>query len=1105
MKKIFAFVLTATLISNLSFAQKKESEKKPIEITDPMLKPENYSSLSFRGIGPAVTSGRIIDLVVNPKNKYQWYIAAAAGGVWKTNNAGITFEPIFQTQNVYSIGCLAIDPNNTNVIWVGSGENNNQRAVGYGDGIYKSEDGGKSFKNVGLPKSEHIGKIAIDPSNSDIVYVAAYGPLWNAGGDRGIYKTTDGGKTWNRVLNVSDNTGFNEVHIDPNHTNIIYATAHQRRRHEWTYISGGPESAIYKSTDAGATWNKLSGGLPTTEMGRIALAISPVNTDIVYAIIEATEGKGFYKSTDRGASWNKQSDWATAGNYYQEIFADPKNADKVYSMDTWLQVTNDGGKSFKGLGEKNKHVDNHVIYVDPDNTNHMLVGCDGGLYETFDNAVSWDFKANLPITQFYRVAVDNSKPFYNVYGGTQDNNTLGGPSRTKSATGIINADWYVTTGGDGFQSQVDPNEPNIVYSESQYGGLVRFDKQSGEQVDIKPQEKPGEPAYRWNWDAPLNISNHDNKRIYFAANKLFRSDDRGFTWKVISPDLTRQIDRNKLPVMGKVWSMDAVAKNQSTSIYGNITAMSESPKNEKIIYCGTDDGLIQTTTDGGTTWTKSSEFPGAPAISVGGATLGMLVPNIFASKHDENVVYAVLNNHRNGDFKPYLVKSSDKGKSWTNITGNLPEKGSAYCINEDHKNKDLLFCGTEFGFYFSNDGGKNWIEITAGLPTACNVKDIVIQKRENDVVIATFNTGFYILDNYSLLRDIKKEDLDKKATIFPIKDGLVFIESTPYGHKGKSFQGASLFTAPNPPIGATITYYLKDSYKTLKDKRKEAEKDKIKANKDVFYPSKDTMRLEEQEEAVYTLLVITDAQGNEVRKLKEGATKGMNKVTWDGRMEVTGPVSFYTPNPDNPYEDADQGPVCIPGKYFVQLVKVENGKAEPLSDKVGFNIVTLDNSTLPVADKIQQAEFNKILGEFRRVLKGSSDYVGQMSEHLKYLKAGLQKGPSNSLSLLSELNDIEKQIQNINLALNGDGSVAKHEFETLSGIVGSLENIVGGSWGHSLGTTNTNKEKLTEIKDKFKPVYAQIVDADKKLEALENKAENMKLPSTPGRLPKWDQ
>lgn len=1095
---------TAFCLGSSLTAQKKDADKKTTETGDPVLKPETYSALSFRNVGPAVTSGRIIDIAVNPKNKNEWYIAAAAGGVWKTSNAGVTFSPIFDGQPVYSIGCLAIDPNNPNVIWVGSGENNNQRAVGYGDGVYKSEDGGKTWKNVGLQKSEHIGRIAIDPTNSDIVYVAAYGPLWSAGGERGIYKTTDGGKTWKQALNVSENTGFNEVHIDPKHPNILYAAAHQRRRHEWTYISGGPESAIYKSTDGGNTWNKAMSGLPSYDLGRIGLAVSPVNTDIVYAIVEATEGKGFYKSTDRGASWTKQSDWATAGNYYQEIYADPVNADKVYSLDTWAQVTTNGGKSFQGVGEKNKHVDNHAIWVDPDNTAHFLMGCDGGLYETFDGAATWNYKSNLPITQFYRVCVDNSKPFYYIYGGTQDNNTLGGPARTISASGITNADWFVTVGGDGFQSRVDPNEPNIVYSEWQYGGLVRFDRQSGERVDIKPAEKAGEPAYRWNWDAPLIISSFDNKRIYFAANKVFRSDDRGNSWKVISPDLSRQIDRNKLPVMGRVWSMDAVAKNQSTSIYGNITALSESPKNENVIYAGTDDGLIQTTSDGGQTWTKASSFAGVPSFAPGNVTLNPIVHYIFASQHDENVAYAVFNNHRNGDFKPYLVKTSDKGKTWSSITGNLPEKGSTYCIMEDHKNKDLLFCGTEFGFYFSKDAGKTWIELKSGLPEAVCVRDIAIQKRENDLVIATFGRGFFVMDDYSVLQNIKKEDLEKKANIFPVKDALVFNESTPYGHKGKSFQGSSFYTAPNPPIGATITYYLKDSYKSLKDKRKDAEREKAKANKDVFYPSSDSIRLEDKEEPVYTVMMITDEQGNEVRKLKQGAAKGMYRITWDGRHEVTGPVNFYTPNPDNPYEEADQGPAAIPGKYFAQLVKVENGVTEALSEKVGFNLTTLQNSTLPPADKLQLVEYNQKLAELRRVIMGSNDYVGHMKERLKYIKAGLQRGPANSMSLMTDVKVLEKMMDYIDFEMHGDASMAKHEFETLPGIANALEGIVYNSWSQSLGATGTHKEKLEELKEKFKPVYDKISDTSKKLEELENKAENMKLPATPGRLPKWD-
>ncbi|MBC7861637.1 MAG: glycosyl hydrolase, partial [Bacteroidia bacterium] len=884
----FTFIF---LVAGCAFSQKnkatpapaKEAEKKSTLQTE-----GTYSAFKWRSIGPSVTSGRVGDIAVNPKNKSEYYVVGASSGVWKTENNGITFSPVFDSYGSYSIGCISIDPSNPNVVWVGTGENNNQRSVAYGDGLYKSEDAGKSWKKVGLEKSEHIGRISIDPTNGDIVYVAAYGPLWNAGGERGIYKTTDGGKTWKQALSISENTGCNDVLIDPNHTNIIYAAAHQRRRHEWTYISGGPESGIYKSTDAGTTWDKLSNGLPASETGRIGLAMSPVNSDLLYAIVEANgDDKGFYRSADRGASWEKRSEWATAGNYYQEIIPDPKNADKVFSLDTWAQVTTDGGKSFKGMGEKHKHVDNHALYIEPENTNHMLMGCDGGLYETYDAAKTWQFKTNLPFTQFYRVTTDNSLPFYNVYGGTQDNNSLGGPSRTISSSGIINTDWFVTVGGDGFKSLVDPTDPNIIYSEWQYGGLIRYDKKSGEVVDIKPQEKKDETANRWNWDAPLLISNFSNKRLYFASQRVYRSDDHGNTWKEISGDLSKGLDRNKIPVMGKIWSMDAVAKNQSTSFYGNITSLCESPKNENLIFAGTDDGLIQITSDNGGSWTKISSFAGVPDQS--------FVQNIVASQHNENIVYACFNNHRQGDFKPYLMKSNDKGKTWSNISNNLPARGSVYCITEDFVNPDLLFCGTEFGIYFTLDGGKSWMKFMNGLPLT-SVREIAIQKRETDLVIATFGRGFYVMDDYSPLQKLKNEDFEKKATILPVKDGLVFNQSVPFGHKGKSFQGESFFQTDNPPIGATITWFLKDDYKTIKEKRKASEKEKAKNKQEIFYPSADSLRLEDREEAPYVLILITDIQDNTVRQLKQPAKKGLYRTVWDGRFDITSAVDFSTPD-----------------------------------------------------------------------------------------------------------------------------------------------------------------------------------------------------------------
>lgn len=1102
MKISFTLILLLSLTFTQLNAQKNNPKSKSDSIINPLLKSETYSNLIFRSIGPAVTSGRIIDIAVHPKNPSIWYIAAACGGVFKTTNAGTSFEPIFDNASAYSIGCLAIDKNNPNIIWVGTGENNNQRSVAYGDGIYKSEDGGKSFKNMGLSKSEHIGRIVIDPANSNIVYVAAYGPLWAAGGERGIYKTIDGGITWKIILSVSENTGFNEIHMDNNNSSVLYACAHQRRRHEWTFISGGPESSVYKSVDAGVTWKKINNGLPNSDMGRIGLALPPTNSDIIYAIVEATDGKGFYKSEDRGASWNKQSDFSTAGNYYQEIVPDPNDENKIYSLDTYAMVSLNGGKSFNTLGEKNKHVDNHAIYIFPDHTNHLLMGCDGGLYESFDAAKTWNFKANLPITQFYRVSVDNSKPFYYVYGGTQDNNTLGGPARTISASGITNADWFVTVGGDGFQSRVDPLDPNIVYSQWQYGGLIRFDRKTGEQVSIKPTEKQGEQALKWNWDSPLIISNADNKRLYFAANKIFRSNNRGDSWSVISPDLTRKIDRNKLPVMGKVWSMDAVAKNQSTSLFGNITSLCESPINENLIYAGTDDGLIQITENAGQTWTKIEKFVGIPETKFKETTVGKLVQYLLASQHNQNIVYAAFNNLRQGDFKPYLLKSNDKGKTWSSISSNLPENGAVYCIAEDYKNPDILFCGTEFGFYFTNNGGKNWLKLNNGMPASISIRDIAIQKEQNDIVLATFGRGFYVLDNYSLIQTIKDEDL-KKNTIFNIKDGLVFKESRPYGHRGKSFQGEAFYIAKNPPVGATFNLFIKEDYKSIKEKRIEIEKKKLKNNEDLIYPSYDSIRLEDNEIAPLLFLVITDEQNNEIKKLKLNFKKGMQSTVWDGTYEVSSPINFNNPDLENPYYEADQGHEALPGKYFAQIIKVINDKKEILCEKVSFQIKTMHQGSLPAKDVLKQMQLNNQIAEFRRIVLGSADYLNHLKNRIKYLKLGITKSGTGLLGLVSEMSILENQTKELELKLDGDVSLAKREFEIVPGFVGDLENMISSTWSQSYGSTGTLEEKYNELKTSFLPIYKKIKELKFLTEQFELKAENLKMPATYGRLPEF--
>ncbi len=1081
----------------LSFNMLALAQPKPAVNTAPKdpLNAEVFSALQFRSIGPAITSGRVVDLAVNPKNHSEYYIAAASGGVWKTVNSGISYFPVFDKEASFSISCVVIDPNNSNVVWVGTGENNNQRVAGYGDGVYKSEDGGKSWKNMGLKTSEHIGRICIDPKNSNTVFVAAYGPLWSAGGERGIYKSTDGGKTWKNTLAISENTGCNEVAIDPKNSNILYATAHQRRRHEWTYISGGPESAVYKSADGGETWNKLAGGIPEDDKGRIGLAVSPVNSDYVYIIIEGTEkSKGLYRSTDKGANWEKRGNFSTAGNYYQELICDPKNADKVYAMDFNIMVSNDGGKNFAPIGEKNKHVDNHAFWVDDENPNHLLSGCDGGVYESYDGAKLWQFKDNLPITQFYRVCTDNDYPFYNVYGGTQDNFSMGGPARTKSASGILNSDWFVTTGGDGFFSRVDPTDPNTVYSESQYGGLVRFDKKSGETVDIKPVEKEGEPAYRWNWDAPLFISNFSNTRLYFAANKLFRSDDRGNTWNAVSPDLTRQLDRNKLPVMGKVWSVDAIAKNASTSIYGNIISFSESPKNENSLYVGTDDGLIQNTSDGGKTWTKMAVFAGVPERSP--------VSALLASQHNETTVYAAFNNHRNGDFKPYVLKSLDDGKTWLSIASNLPARGSVYCIAEDHVNANLLFVGTEFGIYFTADGGQKWIQLNGGLPTIA-VRDIAIQKRENDLVLASFGRGFYVLDDYSMLRIVKKEELEKPAVIFPIKDALMYIEALPLGHKGKGFRGEALYAAANPPMGAVFTYHLAADFKSAKLKRKEREKEKIKKGESVYYPSLDSLRMEDREEEPVLIFTITDEENNVIRRLREPAKKGLHRLVWDMRFPAPEPVSFRTRDEDNLYDEPNIGHLVRPGKYFVSVSKIENNIVSQLAAPVPFNCVRLNNVSFPAPDPMALEYFYDKVSELTRVVSAADSYKDELMNRIKYIKVALLESPISPLELQGDIKKIENSLKDIQVKLNGDASLSKREFEVLPGINSRIGNIEYSLWRSSQAPTETNKQSYALAVKQFESIPAELKALDAGLKKIEQQLEKDGAPYTPGREIEW--
>jgi photosystem II stability/assembly factor-like uncharacterized protein len=1055
-------------------------------------------SLRFRSIGPALTSGRIADVAVDPTNKKIWYVATAAGGVWKSVNAGLTFAPIFDGEGSYSTGAIAIDPKNPNVIWVGSGENNAQRVVAYGDGVYKSIDGGRSWKNVGLKESEHIGRILIDPRNSDVVYVASQGPVWSKGGERGVYKTTDGGTSWTRVLHVDDWTGANDVQMDPRNPDVLIATTWQRQRRTCCFVAGGPGSGVHRSTDGGKTWVKSQAGFPAGDLGRIGLAMSPADPNVVYAIAEAAQGRGgFFRSTNGGVSWERMSGYQTGGNYYNEIFADPVNVDRVYAVDVILQVTDDGGRNFRRVGEQKKHVDNHSVWIDPDDTEHLIVGNDGGVYETHDRGRNWRFVANLPVTQFYRVTVDDVQPFYRVAGGTQDNFSMIGPSRTRTVNGIRNSDWIITQGGDGFGSAMDPSDPNTVYAQAQFGVLSRFNLATGDAMGIQPEDAVDGPGLRWNWDSPLMVSPHSPTRLYFAAERLLRSDDRGNSWRIISPDLSRNIDRTKLKMMDRVQSVDAVARNQSTTLFGNITTIAESPLQEGLLITGTNDGRISVTEDGGTTWRSIDRFATVPETTY--------VTRVTASSHDARTIYATFNNHWTGDYKPYVLKSTDLGRTWTNITANLPARGSAWAIAEDPRNRQLLFVGTDFGVFTTVDGGGRWVPLKGGLPTI-QVRDIAIQPRHNDLVIATFGRGFYVLDDYSPLRTLTPDVIASTAHLFPARPALLYSQSAPLGLPGASFQGAGHYMAENPPFGATLTYYLKDELKSRRARRRAADDSLAKKNVDATMPSWADLKAEDREEEPAVLVEISDGAGNRVRRLTGPTTSGMHRVTWDLHYQPTDPVNGppFTPDPDFPFGGAPVGPFVLPGQYTARLYSRIDGAIAPLGAPMTFAVVDADPPGLRRNQRTAAVLATELRNaELERSALGVAAYLNDLDGRLRFLRRAIDESARADSALVSRVRSLQTKLLDVQERLNGDPTRGRRNESSPTGLLGRLQIALGQSRGSTLeAPTPAQQAQLDIVRAALSGILAEVRQlADVDVRAVETAAEAAGIPWTAGRLP----
>lgn len=1017
------------------------------------LDPSMLAPLGLRNIGPALVSGRIVDLAVPSQDKNIVYAASASGGLWKSTNKGVTWTPVFEREGTVSIGAIAVAPSNPHVVWVGTGEANNQRSSSWGDGVYKSEDGGKSWEHMGLRDSQHVGGFAIHPDDQDVVYVAALGPLWGSGEERGLFRTTDGGESWEKVLFVSEHTGVVDVAMDPRDPDRIYAAAYQRERRNWSFVGGGPESGIYLSEDGGDSWERLENGLPDPDIGKIGFAIAPSNPDIVYAIVEAQDRRqtGIYRSTDRGASWEHRSTNNPTPWYYSQIRVDPHDPDRLYVMGTIVQVSTDGGETWEeGRVAPQIHVDHHAMWIDPDDGRHIIIGNDGGVAITWDRGAEWDYVPNLPITQFYHIGVDTRSPFYYVCGGTQDNNTLCGPSGTRNEDGIVNDDWYITVGGDGFYAQIDPRDSNIVYSESQYGNLVRFHPESGERKAIQPQPPEGED-YRWNWSAPVVISDHDPDVVYFAANKVFRSGGQGDDWAEISPDITRQLDRDEMPLMGRNWPDDAVSRHSGVSEYGNITTLDESRFEVGQLAAGTDDGILAISRDGGESWNRIEEFPGIPELT--------RVSRLEWSHHVPGRLHVAFDGHKDNDFRPFLLRSDDYGATWTDITGDLPEFGSTRVIREHPDNPDFLAVGTEFGAYVSLDSGAHWTELEL-LPTVA-VHDLVFHPITGDLVLGTHGRSIWVMDDAALLSELTAEHLAEGLHLARVRPAYQINGFD----RGRDSQGSQYYTAPNPPWGAILSFWM----------------------------SADALAAPEGGERPEVSLEILDADGDVVRRLEAPSRAGIHRVVWDLRHEPPyrssggqGGGGFFGGG------GAPDGPWVLPGTYTARLQVGERELTRPVEVAVDPAVtVTPEGLRARHAMALQVAEL-------QGTLHSATELHRELDETIEAIQTAIDDHPAPPEALQEQADAVAEAVEAIGTALRGGGFRAEPGTPPgIQQVVGRLARQLGGYTG-APGQTERDayeraRERLTELLPRIEAVRGE------SLPALNDALDDAGVAWTPGR------
>jgi len=968
--KVILVVTGIALCLGLGFSQEKTK-----------LHTDLFNHLQWRQIGPAAFGGRIDDVEAVVENPHIIFIASASGGIFKSEDNGVTWEPVFDEEGTsLSIGDIAIAPSDANVIWAGTGEPNSRQSSSWGDGVYKSLDGGETWQLMGLADTHHVGRVAIHPQNPDIVFVAALGHLWGPNEERGLFRTKDGGKTWEKVLYLNEDTGAVDIAIEDN-GRVMYAALYQRRRRAWGFIGGGPHSGLYRSMDGGDTWQKLTNGLPQGNMGRIGISISKSHPNIVFAIVENKKG-GVFRSEDRGKTWIFVNKLNPRPMYYSQIRVDPTNPNKIWVLGSYLYVSIDGGKTFTKdkTGEK-IHVDHHALWINPNNPDHLLLGNDGGFYISYNGSKTWDFIDNIPIAQFYAIGIDTRNPYW-IYGGAQDHGAFGLPSRTYSRLGITNSDCVNIVYGDAFNVVVDPENPHLIYSENQEGRLLFINLKTGEERYIRPIPGNLEEKYRFSWKCPLIMSPHDSMTVYYGGNKVFKTTNQGNKWQEISPDLTRNQEWKKLPIMGIVRDDNTLSRDDGVGNYGTLSSISESPQKSGLIFAGTDDGNVHMTVDGGATWkdlTTRFRLPESRWVSC-----------VLASAHNEATAYVTFDGHRDNDFTPYVFKTVDAGTTWTLITNGIPQGMAVNVIREHPWNPNLLFSGTEFGLFLSINGGKDWVLVSGNLPRA-PIDDIVVNEETNDLILGTHGRGFIILDDLAMLEELDVSILESKAHLFPVKEAIQYFETRELPNPG-----ASQFSGPNPEYGALITYYLKNDPPQPEPLKTEQEgTDEGSQYKSPYSGVK---------------IIISDARGNVIREIAGPDRIGFNRVSWDLRY----PLSYDPEGTSAGYFEPKKGVFVLPDEYEVKLlarglefIEVIKVRVDP---RINTNLFWLR----------QRFDISMAVSDMQRAFSEGRDAVSKMSAELKRIEKALEDRDDVHKKVKQKMREISKELEEVGKAFIKD-------------------------------------------------------------------------------------